>query len=99
MAAIVIKTTYEEQKKVLKAVEMLEGKVVSVADLASWAGLNQSRARYALMDLVEQGAIERIPEKAFNKNYIRYSYKVVQREENFDASSNSSETRTTDSEG
>jgi len=77
MAAIIVKTTYEEQKKILKAVEMLEGKVVSVADLASWAGMNQSRARYALMDLVDQGIVERIPTKAFNKNYIRYSYKLV----------------------
>lgn len=77
MAAIIVKTTYEEQKKILKAVEMLEGKVVSVADLASWAGINQSRARYALMDLVDQGIVERIPTKAFNKNYIRYSYKLV----------------------
>lgn len=76
MAAIIIKTTYEEQKKILKAVEMFEGKVVSVADLASWAGVNQSRARYVLMDLVDQGIVERIPTKAFNKNYIRYSYKV-----------------------
>lgn len=76
MAAIIVKTTYEEQKKILKAVEMLEGKVVSVADLASWAGINQSRARYALMDLVDQGIVERIPTKAFNKNYIRYSYRV-----------------------
>lgn len=76
MAAIIIKTTYEEQKKILKAVEMFEGKVVSVADLASWAGMNQSRARYVLMDLVDQGIVERIPTKAFNKNYIRYSYKV-----------------------
>lgn len=76
MAAIIVKTTYEEQKKILKAVEMLEGKVVSVADLASWAGMNQSRARYALMDLVDKGIVERIPTKAFNKNYIRYSYKV-----------------------
>lgn len=76
MAAIIVKTTYEEQKKILKAVEMFEGKVVSLADLASWAGMNQSRARYALMDLVDQGIVERIPTKAFNKNYIRYSYKV-----------------------
>lgn len=76
MAAIIVKTTYEEQKKILKAVEMLDGKVVSVADLASWAGMNKSRARYALMDLVDQGIVERIPTKAFNKNYIRYSYKV-----------------------
>lgn len=76
MAAIIVKTTYEEQKKILKAVEMFEGKVVSVADLANWAGMNQSRARYALMDLVDQGIVERIPTKAFNKNYIRYSYKV-----------------------
>lgn len=80
MAAIIVKTTYEEQKKILKAVEMFEGKVVSVADLASWAGMNQSRARYALMDLVDRGIIERIPAKAFNKNYIRYSYKVVKNE-------------------
>ena len=80
MAAIVIKTTYEEQKKVLKAVEMFEGTVVSVADLASWAGLNQSRARYALMDLVDQGVVERIPEKAFNKNYIRYSYRLAHKD-------------------
>lgn len=76
MAAIIVKTTYEEQKKILKAVETFDGKVVSVADLASWAGMNQSRARYALMDLVDQGIVERIPTKAFNKNYIRYSYKV-----------------------
>lgn len=81
MASIVIKTTYEEQKKVLKAVEMFEGKVVSVADLSSWAGLNQSRVRYALMDLIDQGLVERIPTKAFNKNYIRYSYRLVHKDE------------------
>jgi hypothetical protein len=32
------------------------------------------------MDLVDRGIIERIPAKAFNKNYIRYSYKVVKNE-------------------
>ena len=81
MALITIKTTYEEQKKVLKAVSMFDGKVVSVSDLASWAGMNQSRTRYALMDLIEQGLVERIPTKAFNKNYIRYSYKLIRKDQ------------------
>ncbi|GEM_PF-3851376 len=80
MALITIKTTYDEQKKVLKAVEMFEGKVVSVADLSNWAGLSQSRVRYALMDLIDQGLVERTPTKAFNKNYIRYSYRLTHKE-------------------
>lgn len=80
MALITIKTTYEEQKKVLKAISMFDGKIVSVSDLASWAGMSQSRTRYALLDLIEQGIVERIPEKAFNKNYIRYSYRLAHKE-------------------
>ena len=77
MPKITIETTQEEQAAVLRAVKALEGQVVAVRIIAEEAGLSQSRARYALVDLIEAGKIERVASKAFNKHYVRYSYKIT----------------------
>lgn len=77
MAQINIVTTQEEQQTVLEAISTLVGKTVAVSDIARKAGLNQSRVRYVIIDLEEAGKIKRIPTKAFNKHYIRYSYEVL----------------------
>ena len=77
MAQINIVTSPEEQEKVLAAIATLVGSTVSVAEIASKAGLNQNRVRYVITDLEEAGKIKRIPTKAFNRHYIRYKYEVV----------------------
>ena len=77
MAQINIVTTPEEQAIVLKAIATLAGQTVAVSDIAKKAGLNQNRVRYVITDLEEAGKIKRIPTKAFNKHYIRYSYEVL----------------------
>lgn len=77
MPKITIETTHEEQEAVLKAIKSLDGQVVAVRVIAEEAGLPQSRARYALVDLIEAGKVERIASKAFNKHYVRYSYKLT----------------------
>lgn len=77
MAHFVIETTIEEQNLVLEAIKQVEGETVPVSKLAKLAGLSPSRTRYVLIDLVEAGKIEKIASKAFNKHYIRYSYKLL----------------------
>lgn len=77
MAQINIITTSEEQNRVLDVVRELQGQTVSVSAIASMAGMNQSRVRYAITDLEEAGKIRRIPVKAFNVHYIRYKYEVL----------------------
>ncbi len=77
MPKITIETTHEEQEAVLKAIKSLDGQVVAVRVIAEEAGLPQSRARYALVDLIEAGKVERIASKAFNKHYVRYSYRLT----------------------
>ena len=79
MAKITIETTGDEQSKVLKVLKELNGAVTPVSTIASHAGMSQSRVRYVLMDLVEQGRIERVASKAFNKHYVRYSYNVLEK--------------------
>ncbi len=77
MACIIITTTAEEHAKVLSALKELEGKTVSVSEIAKKAGMNPNRVRYVISDLVDAGKILRIPTKAFNKHYVRYKYEVV----------------------
>lgn len=77
MAQINITTTAEEQDRVLEALRKLQGQTVAVSAIASMAGMNQSRVRYAITDLEEDGKIKRIPVKAFNVHYIRYKYEVL----------------------
>lgn len=78
MANIVIQTTDEEQQKIIDVLkQIVPMRAISVAKIAKEAHLNSTRARYAIMDLEEQGRLKRIPLKAFNKNYIRYGYKVL----------------------
>lgn len=80
MAKIEIITTSEEQQIVLNAVKNLEGTVIPVSTIVKEAGLPDSRVRYALVDLIEAGKIRRIPTRAFNKHYVRYSYEVLKEE-------------------
>lgn len=77
MAQITVTTSKEERDKVLQVVRELNGEVTPVSTIAKLAGLKQSRARYALLDLVEAGVIEKVPHRAFNKHYVRYSYIIV----------------------
>ena len=77
MAQINITTTTDEQDRVLEAIKKLQGQTVAVSAIASMAGMNQSRVRYVITDLEEDGKIKRIPVKAFNEHYIRYKYEVL----------------------
>lgn len=78
MPIIAISTTKEEQDKVLDAIKLIDKEVpTSISYLAKLANMKESRVRYAVADLVDKGAVRRIPLVAFNKKYIRYSYEVV----------------------
>ena len=76
MPQITIETTQEEQEAVYEALKRLGGKVVAVREIAEEAGIPQSRARYAIVDLLEAKRVVREPHRNFNKHYVRYSYKV-----------------------
>lgn len=67
----------DEKKLMLQAVRKLKGASASVAKMANSVGLNPNRARFVLEVLIETGKVEKIPVKAFNKHYIRYTYKEV----------------------
>ena len=77
MAKFTIETTKEEQDTVLEALKEFEGITVSVRAIAAKANMPQSRARYALLDLVEASRVEKVPTKAFNERYVRYTYKIL----------------------
>lgn len=77
MAKFVVVTTAEEQEKVISAIKMFEGQTVPVDKLAEATGMRPSRVRYVIFDLIEAKKIERVPTKAFNKHYVRYSYKIL----------------------
>ncbi len=77
MAKFVVETTPEEQAIVLKALKQFEGQTVPVERIADETGLRASRVRYVIMDLIEAKKVERIPTKAFNKHYVRYTYKLL----------------------
>lgn len=77
MSQFIVETTQEEREAVLEAIRKTEGTTIPVRVLAEHAGLSQSRARYAILDLLEERKIARVADKAFNKHYVRYSYKVL----------------------
>ena len=77
MAQITVYTSQEERDKVLKVLAELQGEVVPVSAIAERAGVKQSRARYAIMDLIDAGKVKKVPHRAFNKHYVRYSYDVL----------------------
>lgn len=77
MAQITVVTTKEEQDAVLHVLRELNGEVTPVSKIAALAGLRQSRARYAIIDLLDAGLIEKVPHRAFNKHYVRYSYNII----------------------
>lgn len=78
MATIEIKTTEEEQSKVLETIKTIQGVTIAVSAIAHKAGISQNRARYVITDLESMGKIKRIPTKAFNSHYIRYKYEVCE---------------------
>lgn len=80
MATIEVKTSETERKNVIAAVKEIGEQVAPVSKIAQLAHMPESRARYALIDCVDKGLLERIPHKAFNKHYVRYSYRVVNKE-------------------
>ena len=77
MAKFVIETTAEEQRKVLEVLKQLEGQTTPVEAIAERTGLKASRVRYVIMDLIDAEKIARVPTKAFNKHYVRYTYKIL----------------------
>lgn len=77
MAQFIVETTPEEQEAAMEAVRQVEGKTISMAKLAEIGGLSQSRMRYAIIDLIEAGKVERIATKSYNKRYVRYSYRLT----------------------
>ena len=77
MAQFVVETTPEEREAILNVIKQIEGQTVPVRVIAEMADMAQSRARYALIDLLEARKIERVASKAINKHYVRYSYKLL----------------------
>ena len=76
MPTITINTDPEEREAVLDVIKKLQGETVPVSKIAQLAGLTHGRARYAIDDLIVEGAITRIATRQFNKHYVRYSYQV-----------------------
>lgn len=77
MAHFVVETTAEEQKTVMEVLKEVQGQTIPVSKIASMAKLSTSRTRYVLIDLIDAGKVERVATKAFNKHYVRYSYKIL----------------------
>lgn len=77
MALINIQTSQEEQQQVLTVLSKLQGQTVSVTAISKAANMNPNRVRYVITDLEDAKKIERVPTKAFNAHYVRYSYKVL----------------------
>ena len=78
MALITINTTFEERQAVYNAIRGLVGVSVAVTEIARRSKLKDSRARYALEDLITAGRIIKKPTRAINKRYIRYAYYIVE---------------------
>lgn len=77
MAKFEIITTPEEQDAILAVLKVLQGETIAVSAIAKKAKMKQSRARYVLTDLEDSGKIRRVPTKAINKHYVRYSYEIL----------------------
>lgn len=77
MAQISVVTTQEERAVVLQVLKELNGAVTPVSKISTLSGLKQSRVRYVILDLIEAGCVEKIPHRAFNKHYVRYSYNIL----------------------
>jgi ribosomal protein L19E len=77
MAIIEIKTTQDEQRKVLDAIAKLEGQTVALSKIAEVAKIPENRTRYVITDLLDAGKIKRIATKTMSKHYVRYRYELV----------------------
>ena len=77
MATYKVESTETERTSVLGVLSNVK-EVISVNQIAKKAGIGESRARNAILDLEEQGILRRVPIKQFNKHYTRYRYEVLQ---------------------
>ena len=77
MAKFEVETTPKEKQAVLDVIAQMECQTVSVEAIAERTGMKASRVRYAIIDLIDAGKIERIATKAFNKRYVRYAYRLL----------------------
>lgn len=77
MASVNVKIFPHEKEKLVAVINKHKGKTMSVAALAADAGFNPNRTRFIIEELLQDGRIKRIPTKAFNARYIRYSYEVI----------------------
>lgn len=76
MATIHIKIAEDEKTKIIAAIKTLQGKTVPISKIAEVAKMNPNRVRFIVEDLLEEGRIQRVPTKMFNKHYVRYRYEV-----------------------
>ena len=82
MANIVYKTTEKPavQRAILKAISWIGVRQTSYSELAREAKCQSSDARYAILDLLEKGYVERIQTKGYANatRGFRYAYKVTE---------------------
>lgn len=76
MAGVNVKIYPEEKETMVKIIKKNKGKTISVAKLAEQAGFNPNRSRFIIAELIEEGRVDKIPTKAFNERYIRYTYEA-----------------------
>jgi DNA-binding Lrp family transcriptional regulator len=77
MAQIIIKTTTEEQKRVIDVLRRHGDAAIPMSEIAKLAKIKPNRVRYIISDLCEAGRLKRVPTKAFNAHYVRYGYIVI----------------------
>lgn len=78
MATFEIHAKEWNKTKVFEAIKKYHNnKPISVAKLAADAGVPTSQARYALVDMVEEGYIRRNVVKALDEHYQRFSYTLL----------------------
>jgi len=74
-----------QYKKVTIYLKRHLGEPLAVADVASALHLPHSTVRYLLVDMENKGVIKRIPIKAFNVHYVRYTYEVLNQEAQYES--------------
>lgn len=61
-------------KKIMEYIDKHSGEQIAIADLADYAKVPHSNARYLVDLLIKQGKIAKEPIKAYNTRYVRYTY-------------------------
>jgi hypothetical protein len=77
MAIITVKIFDHEKEAMLKAVKKFKGKTVAVSALSREAGINPNRGRFVLDELLQEDKVKKIATKAYNPQYVRYTYEVI----------------------